>query len=168
MAFAPALPGVLLVGADVVLVLGRLVETLARRAAALPTELSGVPTPPPGWCCNPIPPASPFDSFMLFLGQLHPGPGWHHQELTRVTMVEPTSSFQMEFTPSILPVTSKMLTQPSEARKPLKVISGENLIYLLRQELLKLLVVRKQPTFSDFHSAHATGHNTGYSRQLTE
>ena len=125
MAFTPTLPAVLLVGADVVLVLGRLVETLARRTAALPNELSGVPTPPPGWCCSPIPPASPFDSFMVFLGQLHPGPGWHHQELTLVTMVGPPSSSQMEFTPSILPVTTKVLMQASEARKPMKVISNE-------------------------------------------
>ena len=82
------LPEFVLVGTVVVLVLGRLVETLARRAAELPTELSGVATPPPG--CSPIPPASPFDSFIAFLGQLHPGPGWHHQELTRVTMVMPS------------------------------------------------------------------------------
>ena len=89
----PTLLAAVLVGAVVVLVLGSwLVETLARRVApALPAEAPvselatpPPPPPPPGcWCCC-TPPASPFESFIALLGQLHPGPGWHHQELTLV------------------------------------------------------------------------------------
>ena len=46
MAFAATLPAAVLVGAVVVVVLGRLVETLVRLSAWLPTEVSGVPGPP--------------------------------------------------------------------------------------------------------------------------
>ena len=61
-------------------------------------------------------------------------PGWHHQDQTQVTMGEPSSSSQLQLlmkaTPSILLVTSKVLTQPSEAKKTLSKLSAMQKNYL--------------------------------------